>query len=54
MTQTRYTAGDLLALETLLQDVTAGDEESLATRARELLDRISASHQSMSMREPGL
>jgi signal transduction histidine kinase len=43
MTQTRYTADDFLALETLLQDIATGDDEPLATRARELLDRISAS-----------
>jgi signal transduction histidine kinase len=43
MTQTRYTADDFLALETLLHDVAEGGEEPLATRARELLDRISAS-----------
>ncbi len=43
MTQTRYTADDFLALETLLQDVATGGEEPLATRARELLDRISIS-----------
>ena len=43
MTQTRNTADDFLALETLLQDVATGDDEPLATRARELLDRISAS-----------
>lgn len=43
MTQTRYTADDFLALETLLHDVASGGEEPLAIRARELLDRISAS-----------
>ena len=43
MTQTRYTADDFLALETLLQDVATGDDEPLATRARELLDRVSSS-----------
>ena len=43
MTQTRYTADDFLALETLLQDVAKCDDEPLATRARELLDRVSLS-----------
>ena len=43
MTQTHFAADDLLALETLLQDVATGGDEPLATRARELLDRISTS-----------
>lgn len=43
MTQTRWTADDFLALETLLQDVATGGEEPLATRARALLNQISAS-----------